>query len=149
MTIFLLARENIAGFLISARQDFAKLTRFMIVGLCCAGLFFVLHLTLISVAGWNPLSASIAAYAIGVSVAYTLQKAWSFRSTRAHRYSLPRYLSVQAAAAVLSGLASLLLSTLDIFAPAIDSLFVTLIAGAASFVGSSAWAFRDDNSRAE
>jgi putative flippase GtrA len=144
MTIVLPARENIAGFLISARQDVAKLTRFTIVGLGCAGLFFVLHLALVSGAGWNPLSASIAAYSVGMSVAYIIQKTWSFRSTRPHRHSLPRYFSVQAAAALLSGLASLLLAKLEIFAPAIASLFVTLIAGAASFVGSSAWAFRDD-----
>ena len=149
MTIFFPARKTIASCLISARQDIAKLTRFTIVGVCCAGLFFLLHLALFSVAGWNPLLASIAAYAISMSVAYTIQRTWSFRSTRPHRHSLPRYVSVQAAAALLSGLVSLLLFRLDIFASAIDSLLVTLIAGAASFVGSSAWAFRDDNWRTE
>lgn len=120
----------------------SRLVRFIVVGVGAAGLFFVLTYALV-LAGLPPFAGSTLAYAIAFVVAYTAQRGWTFGGRHDHRYSFPRYLAVQLSCALFSGFVAHAAVALFDLPPLAMSAVTTLLAGAASYVASSRWVFRD------
>jgi putative flippase GtrA len=83
------------------------------------------------------------AYAICFVVAYLLQRFWTFEAKHAHREALPRYLALQAACAVFSGVVPQV--AIDHFGATrlVAVGLATLAAGALSYVGSTLLVFPD------
>lgn len=119
-----------------------KLARFLVVGVGCALLYLGLAWTFQASAGLPPFLATIAAYMISFSIAYMLQRVWTFRSEAAHKVALPRYATVQALAALLTATATQIVAHIY---PNSSSMMIaamsTALAGGLSFVLSSTWVF--------
>ena len=121
-----------------------KLSRFVVVGVACAAVFFATGWFFRSNIGLNAFSSTIVAYAISFSMAYVLQKRWTFDSRLRHRTALLRYFGVQLAAALVT---ASIAEGIETLAPAAPAMFVsaasTIVAGGISFVLSSQWAFKN------
>jgi putative flippase GtrA len=134
-------RYEPAGLMLRAVLDI-RLFRFVLVGGGAAGLFFVLTYML-ALSGMPPFAASILAYAIAFVVAYTAQRGWTFGGRHAHSHSFPRYLALQAACALFSGVVAHAAVALFGLSPLAMSAVTAVLAGAASYVASSRWVFPD------
>ena len=119
-----------------------RLFRFFLVGGGSAGLFFVLTY-LLATLGMPPFAASILAYAIAFVVAYTAQRGWTFGGRHAHSHSFPRYLALQVACALFSGVVAHAAVALFGMSPLAMSAVTTVLASAVSYVASSLWVFPD------
>jgi putative flippase GtrA len=117
--------------------------RFVIVGGGAAALLMALTYAFLRM-GVPPFPAGLFAYAICFLVAYSLQRSWTFGGTGAHRRTLPRYLALQAALALVSGVLSQILVRALGWPPAEASAVMTLCVSAVSYLGSSRWVFADD-----
>ncbi|MER8694639.1 GtrA family protein [Mesorhizobium opportunistum] len=120
-----------------------RLIRFAVVGIGAALLFFVLSWGLVS-AGLPPFVGSVIAYMLAFVVAYSAQRGWTFEGQHDHRRALPRYLVSQLACAVFAGLLAHVAVSVFSASPLVMSAGITVAAGAASYVLSSVWVFRDD-----
>ncbi|QPC89829.1 GtrA family protein [Mesorhizobium sp. INR15] len=120
-----------------------RLFRFGVVGVGAALLFFVLSWALVS-AGLPPFFGSVIAYALAFIVAYSAQHGWTFEGQHDHGRALPRYLVTQLVCAMVAGLSAHVAVSIFSASPLAMSAIVTLVAGAASYVLSSVWVFRDD-----
>ena len=119
-----------------------RLFRFVVVGVGAAGLFFILAYVLV-VAGMPPFAGSMLAYAIAFVVAYTAQRGWTFGGRHAHSHSFPRYLALQVACALFSGVVAHAAVALFGMSPLAMSAVTTVLASAVSYVASSLWVFPD------
>jgi putative flippase GtrA len=119
-----------------------KLGRFLVVGVGCALLYFVLAWLFQARVGLPPFLATAVSYIISFGVAYVLQRMWTFQSDVAHRVTLPRYAAVQALAALLTATTTQVIAHLY---PHTSSMIIaaasTVLAGGSSFVLSSTWVF--------
>ena len=115
-----------------------KVARFLVVGVGCAFLYFVLTWVLQVRGGFPPFLATAAAYLISFGVAYLLQRTWTFQSEAAHTVTLPRYAAAQAVAAFLTATST---QAIAHFSPSSSRMMIaavsTLLAGSLSFVLSS------------
>lgn len=114
--------------------------RFLIVGGGAAALLFVLSFAFVRL-GLAPFAASVIAYAIAFVVAYTAQRGWTFGATHPHSHALPRYLTVQAATALFSGLVAHVTVNRFGWPELAMSAALTIAASAASYVLTSLWVF--------
>lgn len=121
---------------------YERVTRFLVVGVGCALLYFALAWALQARGGLQPFLATATAYLISFSIAYVLQRAWTFQSEMAHTVTLPRYAAVQALAAFLTAAST---QAIAHFCPSSSSMVIaavsTILAGSLSFVLSSTWVF--------
>lgn len=119
-----------------------KLARFLVVGVGCALLYFGLMWAFQMEASFPPFLATASAYLISFSIAYVLQRLWTFQSQSSHMATLPRYAAVQALAAVLTATTTQIIAHLY---PTTSSIVIaaisTVLAGGLSFVLSSTWVF--------
>ncbi|MBZ9806958.1 GtrA family protein [Mesorhizobium sp. BR1-1-9] len=120
-----------------------RLIRFVVVGIGAALLFFIMSWALLS-AGLPPFAGSVIAYVLAFVVAYSAQRGWTFEGQHHHGHALPRYLVAQLACAVFAGLCAHVAVSMFSAPPIVMSAVATLAAGAASYVLSSVWVFRDD-----
>lgn len=119
-----------------------KLTRFLVVGAGCALLYFGLAWMFQSRGGLPPFLATTAAYVVSFSIAYVLQRVWTFHSETTHRVTLPRYAVVQALAALLTATATQAVAHLYPNSPSVAvAAMSTVLAGGLSFALSSTWVF--------
>jgi putative flippase GtrA len=125
----------------------ARPVRFAVVGIGAALLFFVLSWALVS-AGLPPFVGSVIAYALAFVLAYSAQRGWTFEGRHDHGRALPRYLVTQLVCAVFAGLSAHVAVSIFSLSPLVMSAIITLAAGAASYVLSSVWVFRDDQGAA-
>ncbi|WP_296737422.1 GtrA family protein [Mesorhizobium sp.] len=121
----------------------ARLARFVVVGIGAALLFFVLSWALVS-AGLPPFAGSVIAYLLVFVMAYSAQRSWTFEGRHGHGRAFPRYLVTQLVCAVFAGLCAHVAVSIFSAPPLVMSAIITLAAGAASYVLSSLWVFRDD-----
>ena len=120
-----------------------RLVRFAVVGVGAALLFFVLSWALVS-AGLPPFVGSVIAYGLAFVVAYSAQRGWTFEGQHDHRRALPRYLVTQLVCALFAGLSAHVAVSIFSASPLVMSAIITVAAGAASYVLSLVWVFRDD-----
>jgi putative flippase GtrA len=121
----------------------ARAVRFVIVGGGAAALLMLLTLALLR-AGAPPFLAGLGAYAVAFVAAYLLQRNWTFGGAGRHARTLPRYFTVQASCALVSGgLSHVLVKGLG-WPPAAASAAMTLCVSAVSYLASSLWVFADD-----
>jgi len=122
------------------RSSLTEMWRFVCVGLGVAVLFMVLTYALVS-HGVAPFWASVSAYVICFVVAYLLQRFWTFEAKHTHREALPRYLTLQVACAVLSGLVPQV--AIDHFGAThlVPAGLAAFTAGVLSYVGSTLFVF--------
>lgn len=79
--------------------------RFLVVGGLNTALAFVLFRALLRALGGRPGAAGRAqalAYAAGIAISYAANRGWTFRSDRAHRGALPRFVAAELCALSLS-----------------------------------------------
>jgi putative flippase GtrA len=122
------------------------LPRFIVVGVTCAIVYFVLSLLFQLQLRFNPFFASIAAYGLAFGLAYVLQKTWTFRSSVDHRVSLPRYAVLQVGCALFTASVTQFLSFMGDVSPVYISFFATGLACLVSYILSSSWVFADRQS---
>jgi putative flippase GtrA len=124
------------------RSNSTQLLRFVCVGVGVAVFFMFLTYALVS-RGARPFWASVLAYVICFVVAYLLQRFWTFEAKHPHREALPRYLALQVACAVLSGLVPQV--AIDHFGATrlVAVGLATLTASVLSYVGSTLFVFPD------
>ena len=122
------------------RSNLTQLLRFVCVGVGVAVFFMFLTYALVS-GGASPFWASVLAYFICFVVAYLLQRFWTFEAKHPHREVLPKYLGLQVACAVLSGLVPQV--AIDHFGATrlAAAGFAALAAGVLSYVGSTLFVF--------
>lgn len=120
-----------------------SLTRFVLVGGSSAVLMFGLVYLAQRVLGLTPFHATVAGYLVLVAPTYATQRAWAFRSGAAHLQAFPRYLATQAAAALLTAIATALFAAwLAPEALWLSSLFAAFCSGLVSFILGTLWVFR-------
>jgi putative flippase GtrA len=118
----------------------SQLIRFGLVGGTAAGLYFIACLFFIQ-SGFGPFWGSMLAYGLAIFTSYALQRGWTFRGRHRFRDSLPRYLLLQLACALMAaGLAKFLIGQWHL-APATMALATTLAVGSTSYLGSRCWVF--------
>jgi len=120
-------------------HDAATLARFAGVGIGAALLLFALTWGL-TATGLGPFTAGVVAYAVSLAVAYLIQRDWSFRRRHAHVQALPRYLAVQALAALASGAVAHIASSYGLEAP-VAAAAATVAASTVSLLLSLLWVF--------
>ena len=125
----------------------ARFVRFAVVGVGAALLFFVLSWALVS-AGLPPFAGSVIAYLLAFVMAYSAQRSWTFEGRHDHGRAFPRYLATQLVCALFAGLSAHVAVAVFSAPPLVMSAIITLAAGAASYVLSSVWVFRDDQKAA-
>jgi putative flippase GtrA len=74
-----------------ASDELRRLVRFAIVGVASNAALYLVFLLLLQLAV-PPLWAAAICYALGVSVSYVANRAWSFESRDPHRADLPKFL---------------------------------------------------------
>jgi putative flippase GtrA len=114
--------------------------RFIFVGVGVAVFFMFLTYALVS-RGASPFWASVLAYVICFVVAYLLQRFWTFEAKHLHREAFPKYLALQVACAVFSGVVPQV--AIDHFGAThlVAAGLAALTAGVLSFVGSTLFVF--------
>jgi putative flippase GtrA len=122
------------------RSNLTQVSRFVCVGVGVAAFFMFLTYALVS-GGAPPFLASVSAYVICFVVAYLLQRFWTFEAKHRHREALPKYLALQVACAVLSGLVPQV--AIDHFGAShlVAAGLAALTAGVLSYVGSTIFVF--------
>lgn len=122
--------------------DLARIVRFVCVGVGVAAFFMVLTYLLVS-SGVAPFLASILAYGVCFVAAYFLQRYWTFEAKHPHREALARYLVLQLACALFSGLVPQV--AIDRFGatPLVASGLAAFTAGVLSYIGSACFVFPD------
>jgi putative flippase GtrA len=122
------------------RSNFTQMLRFVCVGLGVAVFFASLTYAFVS-GGVPPFWASILAYVISFVVAYLLQRYWTFEAKHSHREALPKYLALQVACAVSSGLVAQL--AVDYFGAIhlVAAGLAAVTAGVLSYIGSALFVF--------
>jgi putative flippase GtrA len=76
--------------------------RFVLVGLVNTGIGFSVILGLHYLLHWSPMLANAGGYGVGGVVSYLLSRGFTFRSNRAHRDALPRFVVAVAACFALN-----------------------------------------------
>jgi len=120
--------------------------RFIVVGIFTTLLYFVAFLTLHNVAGFEPIWATVIAYAALILVSYSMHRSWSFQSVRSVGQSLPRYVALQLTCMALNAAGT---QTVYVFFNVSGfqiSLVATFFAAVISFIVSSLWVFSDEKS---
>lgn len=122
------------------RSNLTQMLRFVCVGVGVAAFFMFLTYALVS-GGAPPFWSSVSAYVICFVVAYLLQRFWTFEAKHPHREALPKYLALQVACAVLSGLVPQV--AIDHFGAThlVAAGLAALTAGVLSYVGSTIFVF--------
>jgi putative flippase GtrA len=115
--------------------------RFIFTGSCVASLFFALSFAFVSF-GIPAFISHAFAYLIAFVVGYTAQRAWTFQSRTNHRRAFPRYLALQAACMVGSGVLAHALARFET-SPLYMSMTTTCAAALISYFGSSRWVFSE------
>jgi putative flippase GtrA len=120
-----------------------KITRFLIAGVGTAATFFVLSYLFV-INGMPPFYGIALAYGVAFFIGYIGQRNWTFGAHHKHKKSLPRYLVLQLACGLTSGvLAQVSVEYLKLSA-FLMSLVTTAAAGIVSYAASSAWVFPID-----
>jgi putative flippase GtrA len=130
--------RSLLGHVLERRES-----RFLLTGAGMAGFFFVFVLFLTS-SGLAPFTSSFLAYVSALGIGYLAQRNWSFRARHPHAKALPRYLSLQAACALMSGLSAQAATTLLNMPPLPMSILNTAIMGLISYIVSLNWVFPND-----
>ena len=117
-----------------------RFTRFLIVGLSSAGIYFLLSYLQIS-RGVRPAYAGIISYILTFGLTYYAQYKWTFGASVPYAKSLPRYFIFQLSAAATSSFFTEALAAQFSWSPVIASVVVTLISAGASFIVSNFWVF--------
>ena len=122
------------------RSNLGQMLRFVCVGVGGAAFLMLLTYALVS-GGAPPFWASVLAYAICFVLAYLLQRFWTFEAKHPHREALPRYLALQGACAVFSGLFTQ--AAVDHFGTShlVAAGLSAFTAGVLSYVGSMLFVF--------
>lgn len=119
--------------------------RFVIVGALSALGYLVLTFLL---QHWLNLPVWISsglAYIVAFSVTYFVQHAWTFAARAAHDRALPRYIATQLVSMFVTMAIMRIFPVLFVDPPKLlASIVATIVAGSASFILSSKWAFSDD-----
>ena len=126
-------------------EDRWQAARFVIVGGGCAALLAALTYAFIQL-GMAPFPAGLVAYAISFSVAYLLQRNWTFGGAGRHARTLPRYFLVQASCALASGGLSFVLKALLAWPTVAASLAMTVVVSLLSYVATRYWVFATERS---
>lgn len=120
-----------------------RIARFLIAGVGTAAIFFVLSYLFV-INGMPPFHGSALAYGVAFFIGYIGQRNWTFGARHEHKKSLPRYLALQLACGLTSGvLAQVSVQYLGL-SPFFMSLVTTIAAGFVSYVASSVWVFPAD-----
>jgi putative flippase GtrA len=125
------------------------LMRFVVIGVSCAGLFFLLCYVLQTMAKLGIFSSTILAYAGAFAAGYLGQRSWAFKSQAGHLTTLPRYAAMQIGCAIFTAYATHAVANRAQISPFVSSLLATLIASGASFLISSAWVFAEARSESK
>jgi putative flippase GtrA len=120
-------------------------SRFILTGAGLAIFFFVVSFLLVSI-GLVPFASSVLAYVSTLGIGYVIQRNWSFCGRHAHAKALPRYLSLQAGCAVMSGVDAQMATTFFHMPAVTMSILNTVIVSLISYVVSLNWVFPDDRS---
>jgi len=72
-----------------------ELTRFAIVGFSSGVVYAATIMLVMVLANTSYSLATVPAYLMSMTINYTLQRTWTFKSDRAHNQAIPRYLFVQ------------------------------------------------------
>jgi putative flippase GtrA len=120
--------------------------RFVLVGLSCAGLFFVVNYVALKLSG-SVLFALVVAYVLCFPAGYLLQRNFTFDAPirQDHSVGVPRYFILHLAGFVFVYIGTLFLNRYIPEFPIVTSTLTTGMAGAVSFVISRAWVFYADN----
>ncbi len=117
--------------------------KFLIVGITASLMYFLLAWLLISMTV-RPGLAAILAFTVAFLFAYSTQRRWTFASTEAHSWLMPRYLVAQlfcmGASAAVAELAHH--GPLHSNAVAVAAMS-TVVSGALSYLLSSRWVFSE------
>ena len=117
--------------------------RFLLTGASLAGFFWMVVFVLVSI-GLAAFTSSLLAYASAVWIGYLAQRNWSFRARHSHAKALPRYLTLQAGCALMSGLSAQTATTVFDMPPLSMSLCNTILMGLISYVVSLNWVFPNE-----
>lgn len=75
-------------------EQFRRFLHFAAVGLLGTGAHYLLLVLLVEGVGADPVAGSVAGFCLGALVNYLMSHRYVFRSDRAHREALPRFLAV-------------------------------------------------------
>lgn len=121
-------RRQLAGFV--ATGTVAALAHLGVVGL------------LVEQAGWTPLRANVAGFAVAFQLSYIGHRHLSFAATAVpHRHALPRFLGVALAGLALNQLLFALLLACTRLPYGLSLLLVLLLVAALTFLLARHWAF--------
>lgn len=117
--------------------------RFLLVGLACAGLFFVVNFAVLILTG-SPLVGLLAAYVVCFPVGYLLQRNFTFAAPilQDHHRGVPRYAALHGGGFAAVYLATLTFEQLMPGSALLSAALTTGLAGIASFFISRGWVFR-------
>jgi putative flippase GtrA len=134
-------RHNAERFKIALeRREF----RFLLVGASLAAFYFGVVFSLVKFRGFSPFMSSVLAYVCALGLGYIIQRNWSFRARHSHLKALPRYILLQAACAMFSGLSAQIAMKYFQMPPLTLSIVSTLTVSLVSFVVSLTWVFPNE-----
>jgi putative flippase GtrA len=115
---------------------------FATIGALATGAHFAILVYLVELHAWSALPASCVGALVGAVVSYWLNYHLTFRSSRPHQVTLPRFLLVATLAFVLNGtLLAVLLQSLGLHYM-LAQVSTTLTILALTFSASRFWSFR-------
>ena len=115
---------------------------FAAVGAVGTAFSYLLLVGLVELAGVDPVSASAAGFLLGAVVNYSLSRKLVFRSQRAHREALPRFLAVAGSGLLLNTLLMGLLTRHTAVPYLISQMLVTGLLLGWHYLLNVLWTFR-------
>jgi len=124
-----------------------NLVMFGMMGALGIPVLFLTLILLVEICGVSPVLATSAGYLIGALVNYTLNYRFTFKSSKAHMDSGPKFFLI----ALMTGILNALLVYLGVDLMGMHYLlvqiFATLIVFLSNFVLHSTWTFRLENTK--
>ena len=126
----------------SAAVDLHRLFRFGLMGFIGMPAHYLTLILLVEIGGVGPVPSTIAGSAVGLIVNYLLNRRFTFRSRKPHRYAGPRFFAVALGTGTLNaGLVHLGTEGLGLHYLPVQ-IATTLIVFLANFALHGAWTFK-------
>lgn len=129
--------------MLSVPAGLLRLVRFAIVGAVGTAAHYGLLLALVEGLGAAPLAGSVAGFGLGAVVNYSLNRLFVFRSGRAHREALPRFVVVALAGLGWNALLMALLTALGLHY-LVAQILTTALLLLWHYGAHAVWTFRRD-----
>lgn len=121
----------------------ARLIRFAAVGAVGTAGHYLTLIGVVEGLGGDPVAGSVAGFLVGALINYSLNRAIVFRSGRAHREALPRFLAVAGLGLVWNGLLMSLLTHVLALHYLLAQILVTALLLFWHYAGNALWTFAE------